>query len=254
MKADKNGGDNHISRIADIVGLNASTLRFWEKENLIRFERNSDNNYRRPSVQNLLQVWDILMFRSLGIPIAEIKSCFDADIATLLNLLDKSESATERRIRELEASLSRIAERKSAIRRVEELLADEPVVKYVRLPEVRPLDYADKSDMELMIADCTLTGLTMESADASPDFVVLRDNPDTDETLCLVGLLAVRTDAQIPLNADALYAAARALGYECGRLTGRYLATATERGIRQDFMEACLEVRPRGNSADNRAF
>ena len=66
MKAGKNGGDNHISRIADIVGLNASTLRFWEKENLIRFERNSDNNYRRPSFQNLLQEWAILMFRSLG--------------------------------------------------------------------------------------------------------------------------------------------------------------------------------------------
>lgn len=242
MKKNQNGNDNRISRLADIMGLNASTLRFWERENLIRFERNSENNYREPTVQNILQIWDIIMFRSLGIPIAEIKSCFEADCSTLLDLLEKSETTIERRIRELQASLNRISDRKSAIHRVEELLVQEPCVRKVRLPEVRPFDYAVKEDIELMIDDCTLTGLTMENGDSAPVFVALYDNPAAEEKECLVGLLAVQTDTQIPLNAADLFDIAKAKEFGCGRLTGRYLATATENGIRQDFMEAYIEL------------
>ncbi len=41
---------NNVSSVADIFGLNASALRFWEKEGLIRFERDAENNYRLPTL------------------------------------------------------------------------------------------------------------------------------------------------------------------------------------------------------------
>ena len=72
--------DRHISKVAAIMGVRASTLRFWESKGLVNFERNEENRYRVPSAQNLLQTVDVMLYRSLDMSIEEIKSCFGADL------------------------------------------------------------------------------------------------------------------------------------------------------------------------------
>lgn len=55
---------NNVSSVADIFGLNASALRFWEKEGLIRFERDAENNYRLPTLSAVEDIWEIVFLKT----------------------------------------------------------------------------------------------------------------------------------------------------------------------------------------------
>ena len=54
--------------------LPASALRYWDDEGLIRFERSKDNHYRCPTSQTMLDICDVIFYRSLSLSIKEIKS------------------------------------------------------------------------------------------------------------------------------------------------------------------------------------
>ena len=80
----------HISRIkevSELFHLPASALRYWDDEGLIRFERSKDNHYRCPTSQTMLDICDVIFYRSLSLSIKEIKSipgmCVDKASAEL---------------------------------------------------------------------------------------------------------------------------------------------------------------------------
>lgn len=161
-----------ISRAAEVLGVPASTLRYYEKEGLIEFNRNSENNYREPSMQDLLQLLDIIMYRSLNIPIAEIKSCMQADMPTLNELFDKSAEAVKKNIEFLSATALRINERKSILEKASRLSEKQPSVISAALPSTSAFSYDNKSDIKLMLTDCTRTGIEFETRNGKPSFIV----------------------------------------------------------------------------------
>lgn len=109
--------ENYLSEIAKIFGIRASALRYWESEGLLKFERNRENNYREPTMQNMLAVYDILFLRSLSIPVDKIRTCFASSLGEISDVFEENEQTLTRRIAELESSLVRLKKspRRSAV-------------------------------------------------------------------------------------------------------------------------------------------
>lgn len=63
-----------IKALADLVGLSVRTLRHYDELGLLKPDQISAAGYRLYSADNLAQLQQILFFRELGFPLAQIKS------------------------------------------------------------------------------------------------------------------------------------------------------------------------------------
>jgi DNA-binding transcriptional MerR regulator len=63
-----------IGEIANFFGIPASTLRYWEESGVIVSRKNPENQYRQYTVADLMTISDILFYKSLGIPLKQIRS------------------------------------------------------------------------------------------------------------------------------------------------------------------------------------
>ena len=63
-----------ISEVAEITGLTASNIRFYEKEKLIEPSRNESNGYRDYSENDVENIKKIAYLRTLGISVEDIRN------------------------------------------------------------------------------------------------------------------------------------------------------------------------------------
>lgn len=233
--------EKHISEIAAAVGVNPSALRFWEKKGLISFGRSDENNYRTAGLPQLLRAFDIVIFRSLGMTIDEIKSCLLADADEMPELLEAGAHRADEQIARLREALINLRKRRDAVLAVRGLAARGLRLVRAALPALSPLSYDNSEDIRLMMLAPEATGVVMRRGGV-PEAVALGEPAEEEETDAAEGLLALDTDTQLPLNAEEFFAFADALGRRHGRLIGRYLATFSEGGARRDFYRATLEL------------
>lgn len=107
-----------IHELAQLAGVTARTLRWYDQTGLLKPGRTGENGYRYYGEAQVRRLQDILYYRALGIGLAEIKSCLDAPdfdrVAALrghLKALKKDRARIDRLIRSVEESI-RAEERK----------------------------------------------------------------------------------------------------------------------------------------------
>ena len=223
--------ENYLSEIAKIFGIRASALRYWESEGLLKFERNRENNYREPTMQNMLAVYDILFLRSLSIPVDKIRTCFASSLGEISDVFEENEQTLTRRIAELESSLVRLKKKSAAIRRIGELRARGNACVYERLPAFHPFALSEQKSAREFVSEYERLGVCLESRDEEPLYVVFEKNRFAEEKRYMNGLLSLDTAAQKVIEAP-----------EGSKIYGKYLVTATENGVQQDFYEAFAEI------------
>lgn len=69
-----------IHEVAQLLDIDASTIRFWERKGLLHLARDTENGYRYFNNQSLIEIIDIIFFRNLQFP---IKDLIDHQNATL---------------------------------------------------------------------------------------------------------------------------------------------------------------------------
>ena len=62
-----------ISDVAEILNVTKNKIRFYEKEGLIKPDRDPENNYRYFTSDEILKLQTILLYRFMNIPLKEIK-------------------------------------------------------------------------------------------------------------------------------------------------------------------------------------
>lgn len=67
-----------IHELAQLAGVTARTLRWYDQTGLLRPARTGENGYRYYGEAEVRRLQDILFFRALGVGLAEIKACLDA--------------------------------------------------------------------------------------------------------------------------------------------------------------------------------
>ena len=66
-----------IGELADILSINVSTIRHYEREGLITPSKIDDNNYRLYDYDRLDRMQNLILLRSLDIPIKDLKNLID---------------------------------------------------------------------------------------------------------------------------------------------------------------------------------
>jgi DNA-binding transcriptional MerR regulator len=91
-----------INEVCEKVDISKDNLRFYEKEGLIRPERDLSNNYRDYSEDDIVLLEKIKLLRSLGIPVRDIRKMIDGDLTLDKAVTDRLDDI-EKQKKELEA-------------------------------------------------------------------------------------------------------------------------------------------------------
>ncbi|MGI5958455.1 MAG: MerR family transcriptional regulator [Massiliimalia sp.] len=63
----------YIGEISQFFNLPASTLRYWEEAEILTPHKNAANSYREYSAADFMTLSDIIFYKSLGIPLKQIR-------------------------------------------------------------------------------------------------------------------------------------------------------------------------------------
>ena len=231
----------HISRIkevSELFHLPASALRYWDDEGLILLERSKDNHYRCPTSQTMLDICDVIFYRSLSLSIKEIKSIPGMCVEDVDHTLETNARRLEDQIRQMQMTLEKLQTRRSMVQRIMDLERTAFQVLRDLLPAMKLFSPEDRESLETYVQDPYQSSILIKPQQgqeiqygiflACPRFwrfgkqsVILFLQDRTESRLYL-------NKAQMPnpdrKSTQGFLEAAQSMGYGSGQLTGRYLA------------------------------
>ena len=92
-----------IKEVEKILEIPKATIRFYEKEELVKPQRGS-NTYREYTEADVERLRKIIVLRKIGMPVGQIKNLFD-DTVSLQNALSENIADLHRQMQELEGAL-----------------------------------------------------------------------------------------------------------------------------------------------------
>lgn len=239
----------NISRVAELLHLPASTLRYWDRCGLLRFERDPSNGYRRFSGQTVIDICDVALYRDMAIPVREIRHLPSASPEQLHRVLENSEAHLLAQLDLLQQRLQRVRAKKEMIARLKQLESDHGIVTEA-LPEMLAEDFTTEQTIQTYLADSYSSTVFLSAEE--PGLLrcgilcpggtgpILRPADRTPRRYWK-GLLRVVAASPQENSAPLLRQAARELGCRTGDIVGRYLITACQEQ-RYDYYEAWVEL------------
>jgi len=104
-----------IGEVAKLFAISTDSLRYYEKSGLLSSHRHEQNSYRYYGYDDLVILMDILTFRSMELPVKDIRQALcEMDIAAMKNLLQENQQALEQKIKllsEQSRQLEKLTER-----------------------------------------------------------------------------------------------------------------------------------------------
>ncbi|QIM65900.1 hypothetical protein A4G16_00150 [Mannheimia granulomatis] len=140
-------GGLSLKEVSQILGIPASTLRYWDKEGIVAFERNQQNDYRQVSLFTILDLLDVLDYREMDVPIDKIKQAPHMTTDELLSLLDKNRTELKAKIVKLQQTLCKIDLKEQALQRLKILEQRKPALVYRQMPTIYKVDLQDMDDV-----------------------------------------------------------------------------------------------------------
>ncbi len=87
-----------IGEIASMLRINVDAIRFYERKGLVHPQKNKDNKYRIFTMNNILELLDVIYYRELDMSISEISSILHSGTKSSMQALlrEKRENAQRR--------------------------------------------------------------------------------------------------------------------------------------------------------------
>ena len=100
-----------IGELAKMFDVSTDTLRYYEAEGLLRSHRNEANGYRQYSYDELFVLMDILLFRSLGLPVKEIQPLVTTKkLGEIKEILQQNDGLIEKQLAMLQRQRKQLAQ------------------------------------------------------------------------------------------------------------------------------------------------
>lgn len=243
-------GGLSLQEVSKILRVPASTLRYWDKEGLVAFERDQQNDYRRISLFTLSDLLDVLEYREMDVPINKVKQASQMTSDELLSLLDENRTVLQDKIAKLQQTLFKIDRKEQALQRLNTLKQKKPALVYRQMPPIYKVDLQDIEDVRkyltlMQAADLLHTddaaywaaGMWTENGSGK----ILRP-ADTQPMPYLNGLLCFERENKKE-NCEELYRLARQIGYRPQYVIFQFLAAVhhPEQGL-CDYHECWIEL------------
>lgn len=97
-----------ITEVIKITGVSKRTLHYYDEIGLLVSQKNEDNNYRIYELADLIKLQKILMFKEIGLSLAEIKEVIDENNAVQKNIFVKHKANLESKISSLTKTLENV--------------------------------------------------------------------------------------------------------------------------------------------------
>lgn len=241
-----------IGKLSSILDIPASTLRYWEKEGLIHFNR-GENNYRTFTLPHIFEIGDVAFYRDIAIPIEDLKKLSSADLDSVEDILIASETKLEQDIAQVQKNLERIRLRKAAIARVRQLR--KPKIVWKALPPIYDIVFEEYTAMQHRLNDPykeaayslasypdVIWGATLDNIQNRS---VVRPG-DTEPRLYMNCLMMLEYHNETNLvdlknNLAQLRQAAKGFDYHPGDILGTYLISACDQ-LRYTYYDCYVEL------------
>lgn len=241
-----------ISEIAKLFHLPAATLHYWEKEQLFRIGRNPGNDYREYTLTDIMNIWEIVLYRKLGISLKEIRSILNADLSEQLHSYCRQEERISRQIEELE-QIRRNLQRQENLARVVSGLQKAGLCQSVPDLSFCIRDPFDKASIELSLQNpsrcCML--ITPDSTEKYIHAIIPEQIPAKKELLWQLSdfhseymefLLRISISDPENNNLPSVCAELEKAGYRTGHTIARYLLIAGQENRRYEYYRAWIQV------------
>jgi len=245
-----------IGTIAKLFGLNPSTLRFWEKKNLLNTLRNY-SNYRDYDYQSLLDISDLVLMKSMGMTLEDMRKSPNMNLAQLGELYESRTRALQEQARNLNEILSKTNETKNLMAEFNALCLCREVV--ISEPDVRQIIQHKRIDdptvwRKYFSGQYQFGAVLFPNSNNSHDEIWgwIPKDPEPkgariweytpgDKTFAQCAMW-VSVDDRKKNNVDEIRSFFKERGYKTGIIVARFVCTAREYGSRNDFYKAWVEI------------
>ncbi|PXV84891.1 MerR family transcriptional regulator [Lachnotalea glycerini] len=244
-----------IGEISQLLNVPKSTLRYWDSENLIDLTRNDVNNYREYSRHTLIALSDMVYYRSLNMPLKEmkrLKAVTPKDLKDSLIALDKN---LENEIDRLLKSKAELKKRMININTYMEIVNRPYQQEAIDFKVLYSFDYQNPEAWSECISDqyenliyydndtsCPQIGMTKAFSTKSRLLWKEKDKNQSYITFPLAVGYGNPTREDFLPHIDIL----KSMGYETGKIFGRYLFSAFDKK-HCDFYKGFVEIIDKNN-------
>ena len=145
-----------IKDVSEYFQIPKSTLRYWESEELIALNRNENNSYREYDTQSLVELSDMVFYRSLDVPVKQLRKLPDMTSLELDELLEKTDCKLDNIIADLQNKKKKIASKRNMIHKIKALENKQLIQSMPDFRYVIPFDYASPENWKCYLEDTSL--------------------------------------------------------------------------------------------------
>lgn len=241
-----------IGEMAEILGIPASKLRYWESMGLLDCARGPENQYRLYQAADLMRVSDLMFYRSLGLSVKSIAAIDAMDVPAHGALCAAREEALEEEKALLEQRLQRLRRHTRAAETIQQLRRVPFVDAQIDTACIVPFELADACVLRQYMEDPYLYSRVQDSADLSWERRGLTVSPEQMGSYAQVlwsgsggryvaGLMREAVQPGYPNDLPALLDAVQAK-YRTGAVISRFLMRAREDGTLFDYYKSYIEI------------
>lgn len=243
-----------IGEISKFFDIPASTLRFWEESGVLIPEKNPQNQYRVYTVSDLMTISDILFYKSLGIPLNQIRDMEKMGLQShqdiclqQMEMLHQQQTVLEQRMQKLQyhmEALNTICKlQENPYKEVEidtdcivpfELIEIEKLKQYINNPYLYSR-VQHSSHIEQEHRGLSITSLQKEQENYMN---TLWEKGSGRYVVCL---MREKIASGFPNDLSAHLATVQKK-YQTGYVISRFLACAQENGRTYDFYKTYIEI------------
>ncbi|WP_291566139.1 MerR family DNA-binding transcriptional regulator [Clostridium sp. UBA2485] len=142
-----------ISEISKIFHVTAQTLRYWQQENLIRVDKNAENGYRQYAFPEMLQISDIIFYRSLNVPIKKLKDLSKLNLSMIDSMLNETQVDLEEEIDKLININEKLKSRRRKIDELFEIKNNKYKLDFPDMDKIVSFNFTEEDKLKLYLED-----------------------------------------------------------------------------------------------------
>lgn len=224
-----------IGEISEYLQIPKSKLRYWDREGLIELSRNSGNDYREYSIKAVTDVANIMFYRSLNVPIKELKKLSGMTVDDLENILNQTERQIDEQIAGLIKTKKRINSKKSVMAKIRAYMQTPYVISEFDFDAIVEFNRDNNQHLQECLANSEKFAVLITPGHEK-DYLngVVQNNPKPDENViwrkttvkclkCLLKFNPVYPGANLGDALSDIYAYLKDNNYKYGAIVARFL-------------------------------
>lgn len=243
----------NVGEIARILGVPASTLRFWEKKSLFRIGK-GDNQYRQYTTTDLIRIADTVFYRNMGIPISQINDFLTVPLEDHGAFLETMQVQLNEKIMQYRQMEERLRRQRTHYACLKQLLEHPYTMEEVPFQSISPWEFWERENLNRYIEDPTCYVWFRNTAAGTPGQKgLIRDSVPGEEKgpplwvregnkkYLTFPVRALEEDNYQGVEAEELL---EQIGtrYETGAYFAQHLLTCMEDGKSVEYLKGYLEL------------